>query len=482
MTLLASRIGTRTDAPAALEIEPSRRRRSPPAWLLALLFIAGATALQLIRQAGTPSFDSMYAEDGRRWIQDALADNSLSTILEPYAGYLHTLPRLLGALAAELPIAWAAPIMAVLSALIVSLLALYVYDATSDWVKSRWGRALIAVSMIMLPAVAFQSLANATNLHYFLFFACFWAVLRPRQTGARRVCDFAVMLATTLSSSFVLLLAPIALYRLFLHTVRGSRSSAPADVVVLLVFLCGVVVQLATVLGESAEIRERPVVVPALAAIYGLRVIGSVFLGERVMPLLVESADLHLEGGAGWVLSVATALVVAALGLYVLGRRDLKSRWVLATALVYSVVMFAAPALGRGMEATLPDAGGYRVLLARYFVIPGMLLVAVVIGLLSDRDPRIAPRSWARLHIVALAFLAMATISSLSAWNDRSPGPGWQAQIATARTRCAAGAATVVLQHAPRPYLRRWHVTVPCSRIGVPEPRDVRPVSAAHRR
>ena len=76
-----------------------------PWWLVALL-IAVCVAGGMLRIGFTMSFDSVWAEDGTVFLGTAMKDGLAESILQPYAGYGHIVPRFLAALASAAPM-WA---------------------------------------------------------------------------------------------------------------------------------------------------------------------------------------------------------------------------------------------------------------------------------------------------------------------------------------------------------------------------------------
>ena len=76
--------------------------------------LALAIVVQLARLGWTGSLDSLWAEDGSIFLQDALTQNFPQTLWSEYAGYLVLVPRLIGEAAAALPIAEAPAVVSIL--------------------------------------------------------------------------------------------------------------------------------------------------------------------------------------------------------------------------------------------------------------------------------------------------------------------------------------------------------------------------------
>jgi hypothetical protein len=62
---------------------------------LAAVATAALCILQLLRQTGTPSWQTIWAEDGSVYSTDALRMGAIDTLFRGYAGYVQFLPRVL---------------------------------------------------------------------------------------------------------------------------------------------------------------------------------------------------------------------------------------------------------------------------------------------------------------------------------------------------------------------------------------------------
>jgi hypothetical protein len=122
-----------------------------------------ATALLLLRQLGAPALDTLWAEDGLIFLSDALAGGLRGTIAKPYAGYMHLLPRLVAWLASLAPLGWASAIVSGLPALLVALSSLFVFHASRAALEDEGKRAILAASIVLLPASHYEVLNNGLS-------------------------------------------------------------------------------------------------------------------------------------------------------------------------------------------------------------------------------------------------------------------------------------------------------------------------------
>jgi hypothetical protein len=70
---------------------------------VAVAVLCGATLLHLARQRGVPVRNSLWAENGRVFLSDAIRDFP-GTLLDQNGGYIHVVPRLVGGVVAALPV------------------------------------------------------------------------------------------------------------------------------------------------------------------------------------------------------------------------------------------------------------------------------------------------------------------------------------------------------------------------------------------
>jgi hypothetical protein len=433
------------------------RWNSLPVWgkfLSAVGFVALMTVLQLTRQVGAPATDTIWAEDGRVFLTDALAGNSPLLVFSPLAGYMHLVPRTLAAFAALLPVGAAAVVFAVGPALIVSSLALYTYGALRELLPSLSARVAIATLVALLPAGATESANNAANLHFYLVLGGFVALLHhPRSLGGTLAGSAFAFIAAT-SDPRTALLVPLAGWVLY----RGSRNRR----IIALTLLAGLVVQAAVVIASfgfgtdpttrlsAPQFQESSVGhVPVL---YGVRVVSHLFLGDRWILPAWERFD-------GWL--AAAGLVV--LGLVAVGvgvRRS--TRRIGLLILGYSVGYYAFQAMAWGTFRLWPFDGGWAGN-SRYLIVPQVLL-AIALALLIEDLARDRGGLWRAAF--AGFIIVLYTIMALHLRVDiiRSAGPRWSTELAEARRRCEGAAERVVIPITP-PWSPDWAVRTDCARI-----------------
>jgi hypothetical protein len=434
-----------------------RRPSSVGVWIAAVLWVITGTILQLNRSQGVPIEDTVWDEDGQLFLKDALRD-SLEPTLTPAGGYLHVVPRLLGAAAAT-DLDRAAMILSVGSALLVALLSCYVFFGSRRLLPSSWSRATIAGLIVLLPAASFESLANAANLQYYLVFACFWSLVDRPSGWPRAAAGSAIALATSLSTTLGALLVPISLQSLVRNRGHTQRVAS-------LIFLAGLAVQVITVfraviLGMDPTLSQYPVRWSEsepldLPGLYGLRVVVALVVGDR----LLDDAWTVL----GWGLVVMVVSIVSGALLYGAFRSDARIRtWGLVT-LGYSLAFFLLPVAARGTTHLAPLGDMVLFNGNRYVLVPMWFLFTSLLVLLEGAMQR-SERSSAVVRVILSLALGLQVVFNYSVDTLRSHGPRWSVRLSHALAQCVSQEGEVRIPITPPLRGPGWRVSAPCDQV-----------------
>lgn len=388
---------------------------------MAAVWVAVAVALQLWRNRTSPAFDVVWAEDGDVFLDDALSSAPGTTLFEPYAGYLHVLPRIIGEAVSFFPVHYAALLLAGSAALVVALLSVYVYVVARPLIPSPAARAGLAGLMVLLPAAGFETNASVANLHWYLLVATALTFLVVPATRSGAALGTAVAALCALSDPLAALLLPLVLLRGLRQPARAWW--APAAVVV------GLAMQLTAVL-TSYEPNVYGEVVPGdIPRVYGLRVAGSFLFGDRHL-------DTVAGLGAVWPAYLCLLLVVALLVYLLVTSAPAARRWVVVFS-GYSVLFLVVTVGLRGTEEFFP--GTFTYLGSRYTVVPLFFLYAAVLTALGT--PRPDARGESVRTPLLQAFLlvtgALVVLNYGSVVSVRDAGPGWRETVDQARAVCA---------------------------------------------
>jgi hypothetical protein len=459
-------------------VPPVRFARRHPRPTTAILAFAGAlvAALTLWFRFTPVARDTLWAEDGRLFLAGAQG-NGLAITLKPYAGYLQAVPRLIADVVVWLvPVAEWARAMTAACCLITGAVAVVVFFASRSVVPPGWLRLVLASVTVLIPLGPREVLGNAANLHSVMMWGLFWIVLaRPRnRTSALAlgvVGTFAAL--SEIQAVFLIPLVIIALRR-SRHGVWLVAGPALA-----------VTMQLGVTVAAPRGAGEQLVVGPlSLAGGYVINaVMPDLASYDAIGPMLV---------GGGIVLGIASLALIVIFSITSLRRASFDQRAALVSAALLSPLIYVLSVLYDPAPyyeyASLPPAQLATVWLARYGVVPGMLLLGMVIvaaavhrthgrpelaGAIESRDEggrRRGRLPYLRQDLAVLAVVGVVALliaGYLPSSTRRDAGPAWTPQIAAATHACAADPSLSEV------YLREtlgWLVPVQCDRLA-PDPR-----------
>ena len=403
--------------------------------------VVALTSLQLARQPGTPSWRSIWAEDGAVYGREAFGLPIWRTLFRGYGGYVQFVPRLLASIVGVAGVSRAASLFAVSGAAVTALLALFVFRSTASWIDDVGLRVVVSAMTALVPIAYFETTANISNLGWPLLVASAWAIVSrrcaPIDTGLRA----GVLVATALSTTVAALLAPAAL----VSAIRRRRRS---EWVVMSCFALALAVQL--VLDRSAAASPSThdsASVGDLFQVFSVRVMASMVMGERWL----------YDAWRAWHYGVVLVAIVALVAIALACRRAGRDRWCLAAgSLVTAFALFAAPVWVRGSTGLrLPEAG-LTAAGARYFVAPIALLVGGVAVLVDGSG-----RAWLRRVVVAHSIVLIVVGFQIS--NLRSVSRPWDAVVQQAQGECRAKSSDALERLPISP--PHWVMAITCSRV-----------------
>jgi hypothetical protein len=422
----------------------ARSRSRATTWALAVAALLVLAAAQVLRQRGLRSWNTVWAEDGAVFFQGG---NHFSSMVHTYSGYLELVPRLLGALVNVVPLDQVARAITATSAVVTAMAALAIYSLNGALVESRALRAVLALSVPLLPSVLYENLNSITNVIWPLLFVNFWALLVVPSTRRRAWAWGAVCAMSALSSVLALLYLPLA--ALF----AWKRRDAPSRIV-LGAFGAGLLVQMAFVVTASDSSPHAATHPADLLPLYSVRVLGSGLLGEQGL----ARAWNHFGYGVGALGTVVVGAIVAVLIMRTSGTR----RCLGALTIAYSVVMYVVPVNLRGSTSVELLDHNYVATGARFAALSLWLLLSGIAILLSGTRLPVVVRQVC--VVVFVAQFAVLAVVDFRADNGRSLGPAWSDAVAAAEAACARKPATAVVEVPIAP--PGWEVRLACERVG----------------
>lgn len=344
--------------------ESPDRRAGLPRWgvvFLQVAVVALGALVMLARVGGRPVWDSVYAEDPGVYLPWAIGHPW--HLLESYAGYLQLVPRLVGQFAALLPIRDASVAFALGGALVAAGCALFTYHASAGQVSSRWLRALLGLSVLLLPVAQLEIADTGVNAIWYLLAALFWAALwrPPSRAGASVAAVVAFAAAASTSVAFVF--APFFVARALVVPRRIREHAATVG------WALGCLLQVLVIVASHQS--RLSVHDPRNAVLFYLR--------YDLLPALGWHLSWHLRDAVG--ATAASLLVGGLIGAVLiagLATRDRRCRVFVITAVGTGVVLTGITSVlawgGKGQLLTVAVEHG-----ARYSTVPILLLDAALI-------------------------------------------------------------------------------------------------------
>ncbi|WP_426515179.1 hypothetical protein ACPPVQ_11210 [Diaminobutyricibacter sp. McL0618] len=437
-------------------------RSTASAGLIAIALFAVAAAIAAWLRIPAVARNTLWAEDGRNFIQDAVNHGPLASLAIPYAGYLHTIPRLITAFTVSfVPVSQWADAVTAGSCLVAGILAAVVFVCTRDVVPWLPGRLLIAGLTVLAPLAPREVLGNAANVHSLVLWTVFWMLLYTPRTRAGSIALGVVALLGAATEIQCLVLLPLAL----IHWRNRRRWPMLAGLG------AGLAMQLfVTLFWPRGQSGNPPV--EALSIAYG-------YLINAVMPLVTPQNSIGpVLVRTGPLVGVAVFAVVAGALAYVMVR-GLRAQRITAAGLVVGSIAFYTLDVVSNPNSFYDYARFDRdelaqVWLVRYGVVPSMMLAAVVVLAISvavsrrragDRDPLLGNHSvlagGAALAVVA----ALLLVQFVPHDTRRSAGPQWSPQVTTAAQACERLPATYVFHLSET---IGWHVWLTCRVLDPP--------------
>lgn len=397
-------LGTLPAAPAARD------------WVLWAILLVVAVPICLLRLSPF-EWNVPWAEDGAVFLPAAVQRDPLGALMTPYAGYLHTVPRLASAaVVGLLPPQWW-PFGLTLTACAVTA---FVATAVAALLGHRLGSPVLAVAVwaavVANPVASVDVNANIANSHWYLLIGAF-AALAARQSHPVLIGVGAalVFLAAT-SDPLTVVFGPLWL-------LQALAILRPRDAVVPTVFAVGIVLQAIAVLGASFAGSAIHPTAGSMARATAYRVFLGAIAGRDGAPAVYS----WWSGAAYLAAVVVVALVLVAVlrcnGVAVLA----------AMALITGVTLFVLASWIRWYPSFDPSVslaweGG------RYAVVPHVLILIAIAASISALVPaaarwRSAPAAFLLLLIVALAVPAFT--------QQRPGGADWAAAMDEAYSACA---------------------------------------------
>lgn len=403
---------------------PAPRTRITPFGVLATIISwAVLVGLSLLRQRGVPVLDTVWAEDGQVFLDDAIDLPFAEAVARGYAGYLHVVPRLAAGAVALLPIDQAAAGLAIAGAGIAATCGVLVFLATAGHLRSQGLRMLLGAMVVLQPAAGAESLNSLALAQWHLVFAAFWLCLWRPDRLIGWLLSTVVIAATILSAPLAFMLGPI----LALRAIVLPRARERITLIIVLVAIGTQTWALYT----QPEPNSSGGTPPQLWDAFTERVATTALFGVRMAQALAEEFSAPLVG-------LVAVSVVGMTTVFALVRPTTGTRLTALLCAGTACVAFFGAVYARGTAERMVSEGNSFAIGGSRFVLVPILLVLSVLALVLDQRPRwVAASNWDRLRLGVLGLVLLTAGNDFLVRNDRSAGPEWSAELATAREVCA---------------------------------------------
>jgi hypothetical protein len=436
------------------------------------VFVVVATVTQLLRQSGAHMWRTVWAEDGSLFYVDAVHEPLREMVLRPYAGYALVVSRILASIGVHLPPEWYSYFAAVSSALLASVLALFVYFASAPLLRSRIRQGVLAGALLLWPVLPFEISGVIANTQWVMVVPCLLAVLLPVDRPVAIVVRVAIVVLAPLSSPLCVLFVPIALWQILRVLIRRGGLTR---LVVPVAYTLASAVQLFiwhTTEQANRTMPSKTTFAEEVAKLYGTRVATEFLFGVR--------ATEHLWESFGYWIALISIVALAGVLVWRWMRAEWTARWFMLACVLASGAVFTLSLSQRADFLTamlLVNNAPYNFAGMRYQLFPAALLLLALLvpvdlpaSAILDPPAPSAPRSWAtdardeRLVIaLALVWLLVAFVPSFRLTTARSTGPDWGIGVTTAEQACVAtGDPAERIPISPAP---DWSAVVPCSEL-----------------
>lgn len=389
---------------------------------------------------------TVWAEDGTIFLNDAISGAPAEHLFTGYAGYLQLLPRIIAdGIIRIVDIGYAGVALNLASCVAVGIGAALVYWCARDVIPSRALRLALSSITVLAPLAPIELLGNAANLHWFFIWVGLWILLYTPRTPVGAWILAIVTLVGAMSEIQLLVLVPLLLVNRKTHTVWPPR--------------------IGLVVGLGAQILTT-VSSPRVAHSGGLAGALRAYVGQVALPNFAANRQTMItalgDQALLWEVLAIVPFLLAALVCFAWGSALQR---VAALYLVPgSFVIWVADSYLNGYGGSPVHSAPF--VFIRYAVVPSMLLLASIVlaaQVLIARRVSMAPIG----AIAVAALLLLMVVQYVPTETNRSGGPTWANAIAAARKSCESslpGADKLVVT-APRTKTALWTFPISCERL-----------------
>jgi hypothetical protein len=438
-----------------------RTASGPVGWrkiLLGVASVVAGTAVALTRTRGPGALNTIWIEDAKFLLPQALTHSFWVCVSTPISGYYQESARLVTELAVRFPVRMMPAVMSVGATAQYACYGLVAYIASGPHLRRPWLRLLVAAPVCAIPLAYTQVDADLVTVQFIALYGAFWALLWIPGTRAGRILSPLVMLSVATTTVLVVVYAPLLAARLLADRSKNAIFLACC-------WLAGVALEMSPTLRGVARHDQYPYNGPLFVLQnYASRVVPRALFGESALggpgtDYRGNPVPLHITSQAGHDILIAAAWLLVVIVLVAAATRLTDPDWPLVvTAAVFSVGVFTAE-----MLVNVPTVQ------PRYAVAPALLLYVVLVAALRPRaslrsgsaSQKVTRTEFGWLLVSGLTvLLAVAVALNFRVTNGRTTSPPWTTVVTHAEAACARPGVTAYT------YTHEWWQTpIPCNRL-----------------
>ena len=325
-------------------------------------------ALFLSRQPGALLSPTFIAEDGVIFFKQQYEYGLLKSLTTEYAGYYHTVPRLIAWFASLFDVS-NAPLIYAIASWLIGIISYCYFTTSSCSIIMGWYPARVIITALMIISPDTDNAFKLNCIQWYLLLLMMWIVMVPLPTNAWRRGALLLALVATVWTS------PVSLFFLPIDILRALSSYESSEKWIWTVVLINFVIMAATL--KTGVVPRSGLDLGQLlsAATFAIafRAIGDTFLGTHVNSLISNSAPAFHYG---------LSLLFGCLFLVSQIKGTFAQRWSMMVFLYASLFCIAGLAVRPWIADFINISGAHSVKLTldhqRYFFIPVLFVLFVL--------------------------------------------------------------------------------------------------------
>jgi hypothetical protein len=379
---------------------------------------------------------NFWAEDGELFYQDALNTDFHSAFISSAMGYINGISRIIGSATALFPVSFAPFVNFVLVCFTLALISVSLLLNLKKIIGIHALTIVVILEVVLLPINNFETLGNATGLHFILLFPALLISINIANLNKFSRFDLTILLLALLSDPLSLLcLIPIIIKLVLNRTWFYSFANKGYLILVGFVSSIQFLFTFYFLTNGDRQVGSSPSILKT-SYLYLDRVVGSSlvpnwgFVDKSNFANGYLGTQLLLRGIlAGFIM---LSVLIAAYFLLITCRgevefSDARRLWV-SELLGVSIFYWFVAGLGFNPEP-------------RYAVFPGLCLLTANFILFESALSKFKIISWYRIKIMLMILLLLVSMTWIFSWipdERRINGPDWNSQLYPAKKFCQA--------------------------------------------